>query len=86
MFGDFEGRKDLFEGLAIADYKKDWVKHPVLYFDMSGAKHFDAESLKDYLNFILLPYERKYGKGEGENTPNTRLMGIGKNDKPHLEV
>jgi len=53
---------------------------------MSGAKHFDAESLKDYLNFILLPYERKYGKGEGENTPNTRLMGIGKNDKPQLEV
>ena len=72
----FEGRKDLFEGLAIADYEKEWVKYPVLHFDMSGAKHFDAESLKDYLNFILLPYEKKYGKGEGENTPNTRLMGI----------
>ena len=72
----FEGRKDLFEGLAIADYEKEWVKHPVLHFDMSGAKHFDAENLKDYLNFMLLPYEREYGKGEGENTPNTRLMGI----------
>jgi len=72
----FEGRKELFEGLAIADYEKEWVKHPVLHFDMSGAKHFDAESLKGYLDFILLPYEKIYGKGEGEDTPNKRLMGL----------
>ena len=72
----FEGRKELFEGLAIADYEKEWVKHPVLHFDMSGAKHFDAESLKGYLDFILLPYEKLYGKGEGEDTPNKRLMGL----------
>ena len=72
----FEGRKELFEGLAIADYEKEWVKHPVLHFDMSGAKHFDAESLKGYLDFILSPYEKIYGKGEHEHTPNTRLMGI----------
>lgn len=72
----FEGRKDLFNGLAIADYEKEWVKHPILHFDMSGAKHMDADSLKSYLNFILLPYERLYGKGEGENTPNERLIGI----------
>lgn len=26
----FEGRKELFGGLAVADYEKDWVKHPVL--------------------------------------------------------
>ena len=39
----FAGRKELFEGLAIADYEKDWVKHPVLHLDMSGAKHFDSK-------------------------------------------
>ena len=72
----FEGRKDLFEGLAIADYEKEWVKHPVLHFDMSGAKHFDADALNSYLNLRLLPYEELYGKGEGENYPNERLAGI----------
>ena len=72
----FEGRKELFEGLAIADYEKDWVKYPVLHFDMSGAKHFDAETLQGYLDFILRSYEEIYGKGEGEDTPNKRLMGI----------
>ena len=53
----FEGRKELFEGLAIADYEKEWVKHPVLHFDMSGAKHFDKETLKHYLDMQLIPYE-----------------------------
>ena len=72
----FEGRKELFEGLAIADYEKDWVKHPVLHFDLSGAKHFDADALNSYLNLQLLPYEKLYGKGEGEIYPNERLDGI----------
>ena len=72
----FEGRKELFEGLAIADYEKEWVKHPVLHFDLSGAKHFDVDALNSYLNLRLLPYEELYGKGEGEKYPNERLDGI----------
>ena len=72
----FEGRKELFEGLAVADYEKDWVKHPVLHFDMSGAKHMDAEALDGYLDFILRPYEKLYGKEDFEDTPNKRLMGL----------
>ena len=72
----FEGRKELFEGLAIADYEKEWVKHPVLHFDMSGAKHFDAERLEDYLDMQLTPYEDLYGKDEREKYPNNRLEGI----------
>lgn len=79
----FEGRKELFEGLAIADYEKEWVKHPVLHFDMNGAKHFNEEELKNYLDFILLPYEELYGKGEEENTPNTRLIGLVKRANKH---
>ena len=49
----FEGRKELFEGLAIADYEKDWVKHPVLHFDMSGAKHFDEKDNLSQLRRIM---------------------------------
>ena len=43
---------------------------------MSGAKHMDAKDLEGYLDFILRPYEKLYGKGEGEDTPNKRLMGL----------
>ena len=72
----FEGRKELFEGLAIADYEKEWVKHPVLHFDLSGAKHFDEEGLKHYLDLQLKPYEKLYGKDDDELYPNDRLDGI----------
>ena len=72
----FEGRKELFEGLAIADYEKEWTKHPVLHFDMSGAKHFNKEELEHYLDLQLTPYEELYGKNEKELYPNERLDGI----------
>lgn len=47
----FEGRKDLFEGLAIECLEKEWNEYPVLYFDMSLGKHMDAEQLKRFLLF-----------------------------------
>jgi hypothetical protein len=72
----FEGRKSLFEGLAIADYEKEWTCHPVLHFDMSGSKHFDADGLKRYLSLLLDPYEKLYGKNEKEVEANERLDGI----------
>ena len=72
----FEGQKELFEGLAIADYEKDWVAHPVLHFDMSGAKHFDAEALMRYIGLQLKPYEEMYGRDEEEVDANERLDGV----------
>ncbi len=72
----FEGRKELFKGLAIADYEKEWTKHPVLHFDMSGAKHFNKEELEHYLDIQLTPYEELYGRNEKELYPNDRLDGI----------
>ncbi len=74
----FTGRKELFKGLAIDAYEKDWIKHPVLHFDLSGAKHFDKDQLNSYLNLQLLPYEKQYGKNEAEIGPNERLAGITK--------
>ena len=41
----FEGRKDLFEGLAIKCLEKEWTSYPVLHFDMSTAKHMDKDRL-----------------------------------------
>ena len=72
----FSGRKDLFEGLAIAEYEKEWVKHPVLHIDLSGAKHLNPETLRNYLQLELLRYEKIYGKGEGEKDANEILTGL----------
>ena len=35
----FEGKRDLFAGLAIDSLEKEWTEYPVLHFDMSGGKH-----------------------------------------------
>ena len=73
----YEGRKDLFEGLAIGEYEKDWVKHPVLHFDMSAAKHMDTKQLDDYLDYLLLPYEKRFGTEENKSkAPNIRFANI----------
>ena len=57
----YEGRKELFDGLALGDYEKNWIKHPVLHFDMSTAKHMDVNGLLSELDFKLTEYERIYG-------------------------
>lgn len=77
----FEGRKELFKGLAIEKLEKEWVQYPVLHFDMSTAKYSDKDKLKSELNYILLQYESIYGKGEGEVEPNQRLQGLIKRAK-----
>ncbi len=72
----FEGRKELFEGLAIADYEKEWAKHPVLHFDMSGAKHMTPEQLDRYLADMLDDQEAPYGYKSDKVDANIRLKDL----------
>ena len=72
----FEGKKELFKGLAMEQLETEWTAFPVLYFSMATAKHVDVPALKSELNLKLLFYEKIYGKGDGEENENQRLMGI----------
>ena len=72
----FEGRKELFEGLAIANYEKDWVKHPVFHFDLSGAKHMDVEQLERYLADMLEEQETIWGYKTHQVDANLRLKNL----------
>ena len=72
----YEGRKDLFEGLAISKKERDWTCHPVLHFDMSTAKHCAEEDLKSELDYKLTVYEEIYGcVGKNANL-NQRFQNI----------
>ena len=72
----FEGRKELFEGLTIADYEKEWVKHPVLHFDLSGAKHMGVEQLERYLADMLEEQETLWGYKTHQVDANLRLKDL----------
>ena len=37
----FEGRRELFKGLAIDQLEKDWIKYPVIRLDLSSGKYYE---------------------------------------------
>ena len=57
----FSGKKELFDGLAIADLEKDWIQYPVLRFDLTGKSYTAADDLQDHLDKQLALLENKYG-------------------------
>ncbi len=98
----FEGRRDLFKGLAADIMDLDWTPSPVLRFDFN-AENFKIENgLELHLDGLLRDYEEIYGRMPEDITPARRfkqLIGaayhqtgrkvvilIDEYDKPLLEV
>ena len=72
----FDGRRDLFKGLAIEQLEKDWVKYPVLHFDMSLGKHMDEDRLQRFLGKRLEEHEKIYGITNPAVDNNDRLTKL----------
>ena len=72
----FEGRKELFEGLAIEKLEKEWEEYPVLHLDMSKGKHMEKEQLEEYLGYLLEDYERRFGITEHRDGVNNRFYDL----------
>lgn len=72
----FEGKRELFKGLAIDSLEKEWTEHPVLHFSMASAKHVNKEQLEDYLSNILRRAEDNFGLKRQSKSPNDRLFDL----------
>ncbi len=72
----FEGRKDLFEGLAIEKLETEWSEYPVLHFDMSRGKHMDKDTLNRYLLDIIEEQELKFDCINSKQDVNLRLKDL----------
>ncbi len=72
----FEGRKELFKGLAIDNLENEWAEYPVLHFDLSGGKHQEEDQLNRYLDFILKDNERRFGVECDAVDANVRLANL----------
>ena len=72
----FEGKKELFEGLAIEKLEKEWNEYPVLHFSLAGGKHMEKEQLDRYLLFILKENEDRFGVDCDSPDPNVRLLNL----------
>ena len=49
----FEGKKELFRGLAIYDKPYDWKTYPVTHLDMANCDVHTESDLRDYLSHIV---------------------------------
>ncbi len=57
----FEGRKELFTGLAMEHLETEWKKHPVIRLDMSCLKDLDEEIFAANMDSMLGTIEQEYG-------------------------
>lgn len=72
----FEGRKELFKGLAIEKLEQEWTEYPVLHFDMSGGKHMGKEQLEEYLLDMIAKQEKFWGYQGDMVDANLRLINL----------
>mgnify|MGYP001062415744 CR=1 FL=1 len=72
----FKGRKDLFDGLAIASLEKDWTEYPVLHLDLSGVAYNQEEVIAKVLSNALCKWEKEYGSENNSDIPGIRFGNV----------
>ncbi|WP_449316490.1 AAA family ATPase [Rubneribacter sp.] len=72
----FQGRRELFEGLAAAELEGEWREHPVLRFDLSTVKASDLETLRQDLDRVLRRLEEVWGRDEADAGVSPRVEGL----------
>lgn len=75
----FEGKRELFKGLAIDTDEMSWEAHPVLRFDLNAEKYETKESLDSLLNKQVSLYEDIYGRKSYDSTISQRFDSLIRN-------
>ena len=57
----FQGRKELFKGLAIEKLEKNWTASPVLHLDLTGSRYTSVADLAGKFDQHLLAWESRFG-------------------------
>ena len=72
----FQGRRELFEGLAMEGLERDWVKHPVLHVDFSRNNFGEPGILEETLGTLLYDWEEEYGRVEADKNIADRFVRV----------
>ena len=72
----FQGKKELFEGLAIETLEKEWTEYPILHLDLNTKKYESRLSLNEILNQHLEKWEAAYGDEKKDRSPEERFSHI----------
>ena len=72
----FQGRKDLFRGLAIEKLETEWTQYPVLHLDLNAEKYDSKEALERMLSRNLSLWEESWGADAAEISISSRFAGV----------
>ena len=72
----FEGKRELFSGLAIDSLTDEWTPRPILYLDLNSQKYDTPESLDHIIDEHIAKWETLYGRNEAEIGQARRFNGI----------
>lgn len=72
----YSGRKELFEGLAIAELEKDWLEYPIFRIDFNGGPYMQPGILEATIEGYLGNWEELYGKSPHYTTTGDRFKEL----------
>ncbi|MDR0939960.1 MAG: ATP-binding protein [Mediterranea sp.] len=72
----FEGKKHLFEGLAMERLETEWPVYPVLHFSFALTHYDKVDNLYMTLDMQLAELEKLYGSDPAAKTPGARLLNV----------
>ena len=58
----FQGRKELFCGLAIDRLETEWAEYPVFHIDFNGTNFTESGKLEDIIEGTVSTWEKEYGR------------------------
>ena len=72
----FQGKRDLFQGLAIENLEKEWNIYPVLHLDLSGVTYTDENVMDEKMENTLQCWEKTYGIDNTFRVDSIRFSNI----------
>ena len=72
----FQGKKELFHGLAIEKLEQNWFEYPVLHLDLNAEKYDSQERLVNKLESQLRRWEEIYGITDIDSSYSIRFTNV----------
>ncbi len=72
----FQGKRELFKGLALEQLETEWTEYPILHLDLNTGNFNSKEALFVVINNQLAVWEKTYGTEDSETTLELRFTGV----------
>lgn len=72
----FEGRKELFAGLAMEQLEQQWAKYPVFHIDFNGCDFTSGNTLLNKIEAYVATWEAEFGKSPFAKNLGDRFVYI----------